>query len=288
MRHLIYFLTLTQLLLINSVNGNAEIVGKDYINKYVGLTFTIPEGWSIKSESQINNLFPGVEESMNIDAPVEQETSSQILGKILLWVSYGPFYSDTQTESIIMIAINVRNLKDSVTSGADYINYSMEGFRQSMPITKISGIETISLGGMDFSGYRARVTMREDIYLAQLAIVKNDYIIALNISSKSESGLEKLIQYLNHNLQLSSVTSEVDDSAEGKSFRKQTTLNVSNSSPYFMTEHSGKIATVLCLVFILILSIKGPKEALLGPDKFVTWLVLICTLIFIFIYFVSK
>jgi len=100
--------------------AKAQTKGNVYSNKFVGLTFSVPDGWYIATDKQTKGLMPDAARVMGLDDPVAKATVAQMPGKVLLLVSERPFSSDVQSvRNIIFVAINAREMKTEVRSGAD-------------------------------------------------------------------------------------------------------------------------------------------------------------------------
>lgn len=213
--------------------ANAQTKGNVYSNKFVGLSFSVPEGWYIATDNETKELMPDAARVMGLDDPGAKSVVAQMPGMVLLMVSERPFTSDVQSANlnIIFVAINAREMKNEVRSGADYLGHVARGMRESQPNATVSDIITQRLGGEEFHRLNVRLPMQGIIvHMSQLARIHNDYIVILNMSADSDNGLTKLIEIAANNMRLSSVPQAVDSSPESKSFRKESSLNISGSS----------------------------------------------------------
>jgi len=187
----------------------------------------VPEGWYVVSDNEINELMPDAVRVMGLDHPAAKEMVAQMPGKVLIMVSERPFEGD----NIIIEAINAREMKDEVGSGADYLYHVARGMRESQPSATVSEIITHRLGGEKFYRLNVSIPMQGIIvHMCQMARVHNDYLVILNMSADSESSVTRLVQVADNNMRLSAVPQAVDNSQEGQSFRTEATLNLSGSS----------------------------------------------------------
>lgn len=229
-------LVVLAILFVAGVSGiaNSETKENVYSNKFVGLSFSVPEGWYIATDYETKKLLPDAARVMGLgDDPIAKATVAQMPGKVLLMVSERPFNSDAQNanRNIIFVAINAREIKNEVGSGADYLDHVARGMKENQPSATVSDIITQRLGGEEFHRLNVSIPMQGiTVHMCQLARVNNDYLVILNISADSETSLTELVQVTNHNMRLSSVHQAMDSSPEGQSFRKQSSLNLSGSS----------------------------------------------------------
>ena len=213
--------------------ANAQTKGNVYFNKFVGLSFSVPEGWYIATDNETKDLMPDAAKVMGLDDPGAKSVVAQMPGMVLLMVSERPFSSDVQSanRNIIFVAINAKEMKNEDSSGADYLGYVARGMKESQPSATVSNIDTQPLGGEEF--HRLNLTFPIQgitIHMSQLARIHNDYIVILNMSADSGNGLTELVQIAVKNMRLSAVSQAVDSSPEGASFRKKSSLNISGSS----------------------------------------------------------
>lgn len=213
--------------------ANAQTKGNVYSNKFVGLSFSVPEGWYIATDNETKDLMPDAARVIGLDDPSAKSVVAQMPGIVLLMVSERPFSSDVQSanRNIIFVAINAREMKNEVRSGADYLGHVARGMRESQPSATVSDIITQRLGGEEFHRMNVRLPMQGiTVHMSQLARIHNDYIVILNMSADSDNGLTELIEIAANNMRLSAVPQAVDSSPEGTSFRKKSSLNISGSS----------------------------------------------------------
>jgi len=231
--------------------ANAETKGNVYSNKFLGLSFPVPEGWYVATDSETKTLMPDAARVMGLDDPVAKATVAQMPGKVLLMVSERPFNSDVQSanRNIIFVAINAREMKNVVSSGADYLGHVARGMREKQPSAAVSDIVTQRLGGEEFHRLNVSFPMQGiTVYMSQLARVHNDYLVILNMSADSEGNLTGLVQVAD-NLRLSGVSQAVDSSAEGKSFRDATTIKVKKPG-WNLLQLGGVILIGIGLLFV--------------------------------------
>ena len=214
--------------------ANAQTTkGNVYSSKFVGLSFSVPDGWYIATDNKTKDLMPDAARVMGLDDPAAKAVVAQMPGMVLLMVSERPFSSEVQSanRNVIFVAINARNMKNEVRSGADYLGHVARGMRESQPNATVSDIVTQSLGGEEFNRLNVRLPMQGvTVHMSQLARIHNDYIVILNMSADSDNGLAELARIVDNNMRLASVSQEVDSSAEGATFRNKATLDVSSSS----------------------------------------------------------
>lgn len=222
-------LVVVAILLVAGVLGiaNAQTSGNVFFNKFVGLSFVVPEGWYVVTDNEIKELMPDAAKVMGFDDPAAKAIVAQMPGKMLIVVSKQSFEGD----NIIIVAINAREMKDEVGSGADYLAHVLRGMRESQPSAAVSEIITHRLGGEEFHRLNVSIPMQGiTVHMCQLARIHNDYLVILNMSADSEIGVTGLVQVADNNMRLSAVPQAVDNSPEGQSFRKQSSLNVPGQS----------------------------------------------------------
>lgn len=214
--------------------ANAQTRGNVYSNKFVGLSVSVPDGWYITTDNETKELImrDGAR-VMGLDDPADKAVMAQMPGMVLLMVSERPFSSEVQSanRNIIFTAINARNMKNEVRSGADYLGHVAQGMRESQPNATVSDIVTQSLGGEEFHRWNVKLPIEGiTAHVSQLARIHNDYIVILNMTADSGNGLAELVRIVDNNMRLASVSHAVDSSPEGASFRNKATLDVSSSS----------------------------------------------------------
>ena len=229
-------------------DANAQTKGNVYSNKFVGLSFSFPEGWYIATDNETKDLMPDAAIVMGLDDPVAKSVVAQMPGMVLLMVSERPFTTDVQSanRNIIFVAINAREMKNEVRSGADYLGHVARGMRESQANATVSDIITQRLGGDEFHRLNVRLPMQGiTVHMSQLARIHNDYIVILNMSADSDNGLTELVEIAATNMQLSAVPQAVDSSPEGESFRKQSSITPPSSSGSNPLKTIGIILMVL-------------------------------------------
>ena len=87
---------------------NAQTKGVVYTNKFVGLTFSVPERWYIATDNETEGLIKDAERVMGLDDPSVKSLVAQMPGMMLVMVSERPFCSDVQSanSNIILVVIN--------------------------------------------------------------------------------------------------------------------------------------------------------------------------------------
>jgi len=213
-------------------NANAETEGNVYSNEFVGLRFSIPEGWYIVTDNETKELVQDGARVMGLDDPAAKAIAAKIPGKVLLIVSEYPLNSDIQrfNHNIAFVAINVREIKDEIRSGADYLGHVERGWMEQQGAT-VSDIIKQTMAGDEFHRLNVRFPMQGiTVYSCQLARVHNDYVVILNMSASNDASLDALVQIADSNMILSAVPQEVDSSPEGQSFREKSSLDISGSS----------------------------------------------------------
>ncbi len=233
--------------------ATAETSGNVYSNRYVGLSFPVPTSWYVATDSETMLGMQDGARVMGLDNPATSATIAQMQGKVLLMVSERPFDSTVQAanRNTVIVAISVRDIKSEIGSGADYLRHVARGLRESQPSATVSDITMQTLGGEQFHRLTVALPMQGiTAHMAQLARVHNDYLVVLNITADSESGLAGLIQ-LADSLRLSPVSSTVDKSVEGEAFRKQASLQLPKSSGNPFLKNAGLIVMVVGVLIFL-------------------------------------
>ncbi len=204
-----------------------EIRENVYHNKYVGLRFPLPQGWSLAADAQVTQLFreggQEVVHVMGLDRPEVRRAVSRMPGYLLFAVSQRPFDSDVQelNSNLLLAAISVRGHRDEVGSGADYLRLVRAGLRESQSVTTISDITPQRLGGEEFHRLDACLAVGGiTAYQRQLAYIANDYLVIVNVTAGSAAGRDELTRVADA-LRFSPVTAAVDGSTEGRAFRRQ-------------------------------------------------------------------
>jgi hypothetical protein len=237
----------------SAVPGGAQFTGKTYYNKFVGLSFSVPEDWYVATDKEAKEFIPDAARVMDLDDPIAKAVVAHMRGMVLLMVSEKPFSSDVQraNRNIILIAINNREVKNDIVSGADYLAHIARVMRNRRETISVSDIITQSLGGEEF--HRTNVSHSAQgitVHTSQLARLHNDYIVILNMSADSDDGLEELVQIADKNINLSSVPQVMDSSPEGQSFRKQTSFNPSGVSG--VTSSGGNLLKKIGLMLMIL------------------------------------
>jgi len=246
-------LVVVAVLLVAGVSGiaDAETKGNIYTNKFVGLSFPVPEGWYIATDNETKELMPEAARVMGLDDPVARATVAQMPGKVLLMVSEAPLKSDVQTanRNIIFAVINAREIKKEVGSGAEYLRHVARGMSDKQPAAGVSDITTQHLGGVEFHRLNMSIPMQGmTVHMCQLARLHNDYILILNFSADTDASLAGLLQVAD-NLRLSAPSQALDTSKEGKLFRDATTIKVKKSG-WNLLQLGGVILIGIGLFFV--------------------------------------
>lgn len=224
-----------------------------YYNKFVGVRFPVPADWYLATDIEVMQGLKEGAEAIGLDSPGAKAVIAQMPGNVLLIISEHPLDGDFQgfNRNMGILAINVRGHEDEVSSGADYLRFVSQGIEESQPDAVISEIDTERLGGEEF--YRLDVRLPIEgitTHQRQLARIANDYAVVINMAAEGSGGLEELTQQADR-LHFSPVSQAVDSSAEGQSFRKQATIELSSSSSNLL-EDAGIILMVAGALWFLI------------------------------------
>jgi hypothetical protein len=210
-----------------------KAVSEDSYNfKFIGLRFPAPAGWYVATDAEINQGMKEGAKLMGLDNPDAKAVVDQMPGKVLLMLTEHSLDSNSQNfnQNILVAAIDVRGARDEISTGAEYLRLVSQGVKKAQPNAEVSGVTNQWLGGEDF--YKIEVTIPLEginVYQWQLAKIRNDYLIVLNLSAENAGGMEMLRQ-ITDRLSMSPVSNATDISPEGKSFRKQSSLNIASSS----------------------------------------------------------
>jgi hypothetical protein len=215
--------------------ANAQSKENVYSNKFIGLTFSVPEAWYVVTDDEVKRAMPDAKRVMGLDDPSVKAIVDQMPGMMLLVVSEHPFSSEIEggNQNILIAAINFREMKGEISSAKEFLENSAKGVREAQPSAILSDILKQPLGGEDF--YRFDVSFQlggMTIHASQFARICNDYILIVNLTgdSDSEKGLNELVKIVDGSMKFHSVSEEVDRSSEGISFRKKSSVKIGGSS----------------------------------------------------------
>jgi hypothetical protein len=164
---------LSVLILLGGVRiVNAELRGNNYLNKFVGLSFSVPRGWYVATDKEMMDLLPDAAKFMNNSESAVKPLISQLQGKILLMISERPFSSELQSanKNIIIVAFNIREISQEIRSGEDYLRLAAKGMKDRLSNVTIYDIVTRKLGNEEF--HRLNVILRTQelpLYICQWA-----------------------------------------------------------------------------------------------------------------------
>lgn len=203
-----------------------------YSNSFVGIEFLIPDGWYIAKESETKEMMQEGLNIMDLDDPITKKLTAQMPGLVLLMLSETPFSDLTEdlNRNISIAAIDASEFGNEVSSGGEYLALVKDGLKETIADISVSDIIVHPLGGEDF--YWLYVKMYIDgivAYMAQIARIHNNYLLILNVTAGAESDLNSLLEITNKNLRLKEVSDIMNNSPEGKSFRKKASLDISGS-----------------------------------------------------------
>ena len=233
--------------------GAAEAAGNVFSNRYVGVSFPVPAGWYVATDRETMQGLQEGGQVMGLDNPALKATMAQMPGKVLLMVSERPFDSAVQTanRNLLIAAISIRNIKNDLSSGADYLNHVARGMRESQRSATVSEITSEQLGGHPFHRLNVVVPIQGiTAHMTQLAGVHNDYLVVLNLTADSNAGLAELLQAADR-IRLSAVSSQIDGSPEGEAFRTRAALKVQASSGNPLLKNAGLILMIGGVLFFL-------------------------------------
>jgi hypothetical protein len=215
--------------IISTLASAGEISDYTYNNKYVGLRFPLPVRWYVATDAEV---FQGIEKGSQIvgfDSQKAKAMIARMRGKVLIWVLEHPLDSgfDGLDRNMIVAAIDWRDYKSQIPTGADYLRMVSQSLKKSYPNVVVSEVSAQRLGGEDFSTVDTRSPEQGImIYQRMMAGILNDYLLVITMSADSPTGLEELSQ-IAKKLGFSPVPKAVDTSTEGQLFRKQTTIHPS-------------------------------------------------------------
>jgi hypothetical protein len=212
--------------------ASGEIVANVYHNKFVGLRFPVPRGWHVGTDADVKQGIKEGAQIVGLDGAMTRATIRQMPGKVLLLISQQPLDSDVSgvNRNIIVFAIDLRGHREEISSGADYLRIVADGLRKQLPDATISEVTKRRFGGEEFHRLDARLRVAGvSAYQSQLARIANDYLIAMNLTAESSTGLEELCS-LADTMAFSPVSPEIDTSAEGQSFRRLAGFRAPSSS----------------------------------------------------------
>lgn len=241
--------------------ANAQTKQNVYSNKFVGLSFSVPDGWYVATDNETKDVMPDVARVTGLDDPSAKAVLAQLPGMVLLLVSERPFTSEVQSVSrnILFMATNARNITTEVRSGADYLDHVARGMREGQPNATVSDIVTQRLGGEEFYRLNVRLPIQGiAVHNVQLACIHNDYIVILNMAAESDNGLTELVRILDNNMRLASVSQAVDNSPEGSSFRKKSSLNISDSSGSSSSERN--LLMYIGIILLVLAAFRSMKD----------------------------
>ena len=261
MKNLIPVQTCLLALAISTFALGVQISQGSFSFQYVGLRFPAPTGWYLATDSEVAEGLQEGAQIVGLDSPQAQAVVEQMPGKVLVWVSEQPPDSEFEgiNRNILVAAIDVRDHRDEFASGADFLEAGSQAMKESLPEVEISEVSIQRLGGEDFHKLELLLPAGEmTIHQWQLALIQNDYLVILNLSAESSSGLEELFQ-ISDGLSLFEVSQEIDSSAEGQSFRSQAAIVFPPSSGSNLLRTGGIVLMILGVIWF-ITSLSGSKR----------------------------
>lgn len=222
-------LTTIAFLVAASVFGFAatgEIADNTYNNKFVGLRFPVPTGWYAATDAHVTQGIKEGARLVGLDSTRAGDIIKQMPGKVLLIVSKEPLDKDLSAlnRNMIVAAIDVRGHKDEIGSVNDYMVLVSKRLRKQFPNAVVSDFTLEEPGNEMCLKLDVRPpTQGTTPYQRYMAYMRNDYLVILNLTAESSSGLEELASQAN-TFASYDVSKEVDGSPEGQSFRRQATF----------------------------------------------------------------
>ena len=82
-------LSILAFLVVAGISGiaNGETEGNVYSNKFIGLSFAVPEDWYIATDNETKEIMPDAARIMGLDGPAVKAVVAQMPGKVLLMVT---------------------------------------------------------------------------------------------------------------------------------------------------------------------------------------------------------
>lgn len=170
--------------------------GRTYVNDYFGLSFNIPENWTIASKQEKEQLINSANKTIaGNDEDVRNQLDNAIAGVLYLVLTSKYPFGHTGSNPNLQCYAEKLGAADSLSikSGRDYLNISMEQMKQSNLPCSFSSMASETLGGKHFDVQKVKMnangtTVTQKFYCA----IINGYAVNFVITYTSTSELNEL------------------------------------------------------------------------------------------------
>jgi hypothetical protein len=206
----------------DTVRSDQQSREATYQYKYVGLSFSVPEGWFAVPGDELKALAPLGARLTGYDDP-RQIAMISMGGRLLLFGALEkPFqHAKSAARGLTVMLLDVTKRWSDV-SPIEYLENVSRVLPGVVPNLAVSEVEPQRLGGKKF--YRLDVTFPVAdgaIYMCMLARRHNGYMVVLNLGAANEADLPGLLAIAASHQQLSRVLPALNQSREGELFRQQ-------------------------------------------------------------------
>ncbi len=205
-RHLIIVLALALFLLSGCATNNKPLTtgdfdGQTYSNDYFGLTFTVPEEWSVAGKEELANAF-NVNLDLLGDISADKEKVELLKKEKVLPLAYVSRYAHgTSLEKNYNFSLIAQNIKASniqVEKNMEYIDISAKQVVDKNLPVEITMKEDVKINGVDYAMMEGTTKYGDAILKQRLyCTIKDGYVLSFTITFITDEQLAELNTIIN-------------------------------------------------------------------------------------------
>lgn len=163
--------------------------GSDYVNGYFGLTFSVPESWTIATKEEMQEIFGVAEKEVGL-------TGEDLKDEKLLYLALAAKYDlgNETNPNVNVIAENLAGAENQVKTPADYMKIAIGNFSKDAQ-EAYGEIGTETVNDVDYAYVSASFNY-DGVETAQTQIctLKKGYVLIFTFTYYNEAELNELTE----------------------------------------------------------------------------------------------
>jgi hypothetical protein len=173
---------------VGAFDGNA------YANEYFGMTFSLPDGWSIPTDEQIKEI-AGITDEMLGKAGADLSKEETVYLAYAMKYPYG--YADGFNPNMNIVTTNLGLYGFAVKSNSDFLGQALEQMKKQLEGTdmsfEFSEIAEQKIGGVDFAVVDSTSTyFGMEFSQRMLCTIRRNYAVMITFSWMGDDGIDDI------------------------------------------------------------------------------------------------
>ncbi len=178
----------------NITTGSFE--GNTYTNEYFGLSFTVPDGWTIATKDEMKQIFQAGADAIGSDDE-ETEKKLKLAEAKTLYLAYAlkhPLdYADGFNPNINAVCENLSVAGLVIKTSGDYMDAAIKNLASAMEGYTFSDAQTKTIAGAEFSVVDAVLDYSGvEIKQQLVCTLKNNYAILFTLTYLEDAEMDEL------------------------------------------------------------------------------------------------